>query len=55
MAHTLTELTVTVSLSPEDRELLRRIADRLDASADTGADTSFGDTARRLTEFDSGQ
>lgn len=45
-----TELTVTVNLSPEDRELLRRIADRLDASADAGADASFGDSARRLTE-----
>lgn len=54
MAHTPTELTVTVKLSPEDRELLRRIADRLDASADTGMGTSFGDTARRLAEADNG-
>lgn len=45
---------MVVQLSPEDRELLRRIADRLDANGDTSADTSFADTTRRLTEADNG-
>lgn len=43
------DATIRVELSPEDRELLRRVADALEAQNASAPDTSFGDP-RRLVE-----
>lgn len=49
----MAEGKITVELSPEDRELLRRVADALErAYKEVDVDLSFGDREikRRLTE-----
>lgn len=45
------DTTIRVELSPEDRELLRRVADALEAQNAQAPDASFGDLGqRRLVE-----